>query len=125
MHKQDVDEATGRDVSSLRVCRPAGLETWAMSRSTFTVLRNAFHAFVRALNFKTMWDCERTTELLDRVGIPDLETMEQPRNAIDRQLNVGRMHPGRLPQQVLYGWMRRTRRTLTNRTRAKRRITRQ
>ena len=76
-----------------RACVCAALldatETWAMSNSTFTVLRNAFHAFVRPLNFKTMWDCERTTELLDRLGIPDLETMEinreQPRNAIDRQ----------------------------------------
>ena len=50
-------------------------ETWAMSNSTFTALRNAFHAFVRAFNFKTMWDYECTTELLDRLGIPDLETM--------------------------------------------------
>jgi len=33
-------------------------ETWAMLSSMFTVLRNAFHAFVRALNFKTMWDCQ-------------------------------------------------------------------
>ena len=48
-------------------------ETWAMSSSTFTVLRNAFRAFVRALNFKAMWDCERTSELLDRLGIPDLQ----------------------------------------------------
>ena len=45
-------------------------ETWAMSAQTLAVLRNAFRAFVRALNFKTQWDCKRTTELLDRLGIP-------------------------------------------------------
>ena len=33
---------------------PDSTETWATSSSTFTVLRNAFHAFVRALNFKTI-----------------------------------------------------------------------
>ena len=40
-------------------------ETWAMSSSTFTGLRNAFRAFVRDLNYKTiaMWDCECTSEL--------------------------------------------------------------
>ena len=79
-------------------------ETWAMSSSTFTVLRNAFRAFVRALNFKTMWDHERTPDLLDRLGIPDLETMANNR-AMRWIGNVARMHPGRLPQQVLYGWM--------------------
>ena len=79
-------------------------ETWAMSSSTFTVLRNAFRAFVRALNFKTMWDHERTSDLLDRLGIPDLETMANNR-AMRWIGNVARMHPGRLPQQVLHGWM--------------------
>ena len=79
-------------------------ETWAMSSSTFTLLRNALHAFIRALNFKTMWDCERTTELLDRLDIPDLETMANNREM--RWIgNVARMRPGRLPQQVLCGWM--------------------
>ena len=75
-----------------------------MSSSTFMVLRNAFRAFIRALNFKTRWDCERTSDLLDRLEIPDLETMAS--NRVMRWVgNVARMHPGRLPQQVLYGWM--------------------
>ena len=51
-----------------------------------------------------MWDCERTSELLDRLGIPDLETMASNR-AMRWVGNVARMRPGRLPQQVLYGWM--------------------
>ena len=51
-----------------------------------------------------MWDCERTFELLDRLGIPDLETMAS--NCVMRWVgNVARMYPGRLPQQVLYGRM--------------------
>ena len=48
-----------------------------------------------------MWDCKRTTELLDRLDIPDLETMMNNRWVG----NVARMHPERLPQQVLHGWM--------------------
>ena len=85
-------EATERYVSSLRVHRPAR----AMSIATFTGLQNVFHAVVRALNSKTMWDGERTIELLDRLGIPDLETMAKPR--VMRWVgNVARMHPGRLP----------------------------
>ena len=40
----------------------------------------------------------------DRLGIPDLETMANNR-AMRWIGNVARMHPGRLPQQVLYGWM--------------------
>ena len=51
-------KATG-DISSVTVCVVLfdSTETWAMSSLTFAVLRNAFYAFVRALNFKTMWDC--------------------------------------------------------------------
>ena len=55
------------------------------------MLRNAFRAFVRALNFKTMWDHERTSDLLDRLGIPDLETMANNR-AMRWIGNVARMH---------------------------------
>ena len=71
LHKQDVEEATGRDVSSLNcVCAVLldSTETWAMSSSTFTVLRNALHVFDRALNiFKTTWDCERPPSCLCRL----------------------------------------------------------
>jgi len=48
--------------------------------------------------------CERTFELLDRLGVPDLEKMANNR-AMRWIGNVARMHAGRLSQQVLHGWM--------------------
>ena len=87
MHKQDVEEATALFYYFILLFQ-AGVcavlldstETWAMASSTFAVLWNTFPTFVRALNFKTVWDGERTSELLDRLGIPDLETMSTMAN---------------------------------------------
>ena len=73
---------------SEHACAPScydSTETWAMSSSTFTVLRNAFRAFVRALIFKTMY--LRATRPTRNPGPRD--DGKQPRNAMG--CNVARI----------------------------------
>ena len=71
MHEPDIEATARRDVLSLRVRRPARLD-----RDLGDVELD-IHGAEKCLprirpgrNINTMWDCERTSDLLDRLGIP-------------------------------------------------------
>jgi len=94
MHKQQIDAATGRDMSSLRVRCSARLDRDLVDVKLGRLPRYGTPSSRSdALNCQTMWDCARTSELLDRLGSPELETMANRR--VMRWIgNVARMHPG-------------------------------
>ena len=106
MHEPDIEATARRDVPGLRVRRPARLD-----RDLGDVKLDVHGAAERLPRIR------QGPQLQDDVGlrthlrptrparnpVPDLETMASNR-AMRWVGNVARMHPGRLPQQVLYGW---------------------